>query len=65
MKLADLSTVKFEEGKIVGLDEVVTASKEARGYLFAEAPKPGSVTGNTTMKTPLNPGGRALRRDEG
>lgn len=56
VKLADLSSVKFEDGKIIGLDEVVTASKEARGYLFTEAPKPGSVTGNTTTKTPPKPG---------
>ncbi|WP_102323882.1 phage scaffolding protein [Komagataeibacter saccharivorans] len=52
VKLIDLDTVKMgEDGKIDGLDAVMEAAKENRGYLFSEPPKPGTETG-TTKTTP-------------
>ena len=48
VRLIDLSSVTIgEDGAVNGLDEVLTAAKEAKSYLFTEAPKPGVVTGNT------------------
>ncbi|MEZ7136838.1 phage scaffolding protein [Komagataeibacter sp. SM21] len=52
VKLIDLGTVKMgEDGKIDGLDAVMEAAKESRGYLFTEPAKPGTETG-TTKTTP-------------
>ncbi|GBR23112.1 phage scaffolding protein [Komagataeibacter nataicola] len=52
VKLIDLGTVKMgEDGKIDGLDAVMEAAKESRGYLFSEPTKPGTETG-TTKTTP-------------
>jgi len=52
VKLIDLGTVKMgEDGKIDGLDAVMEAAKESRGYLFSEPTKPGAETG-TTKTTP-------------
>lgn len=57
VKLLDLSTVKRgEDGAVTGLDEVLTAAKEARGYMFGEAPKPGAQTGNTNAPPAPKPG---------
>jgi len=48
VRLLDLSTVtRGEDGTIAGLTEALTAAKEARGYMFGEAPKPGTATGST------------------
>ena len=52
VKLIALGTVKMgEDGKIDGLDAVMEAAKESRGYLFSEPAKPGAETG-TTKTTP-------------
>ncbi|GAN66897.1 MULTISPECIES: phage scaffolding protein [Acetobacter] len=54
VKLIDLDAVKIgENGEVEGLDAVMAAAKEARGYLFSEPPKPGAETGTT--KTPPAP----------
>lgn len=52
VKLIDLGTVKMgENGQVEGLDAVMDAAKESRGYLFIEPAKPGTETG-TTKTTP-------------
>ncbi|BBC81276.1 phage minor structual protein GP20 [Acetobacter orientalis] len=57
VKLIDLGSVKMgENGEIEGLDAVMSAAKEARGYLFSEPPKPGTETGTT--KAPAAPQAR-------
>jgi len=57
VRLLDLSEVKRgESGEITGLDEVLTAQKEARAYMFGEAAKPGAVTGTTTTQAPPRKG---------
>lgn len=57
VRLIDLSTVKIgEDGAITGLDEVMTAAKEAKAYLFTEPAKPGVVTGNTQSTPAPKPG---------
>lgn len=56
VRLMDLSSVTVaDDGSFVGLDEVVAAAKESKGYLFAEAAKPGSVTGNTVSSPAPKP----------
>lgn len=48
VRLLDLSGVaRGEDGAVTGLDEALAAAKEARGYMFGEAPKPGAETGTT------------------
>ncbi|OUJ06641.1 phage scaffolding protein [Acetobacter malorum] len=57
VKLLDLSAVKMgEDGQIEGLDDVMAAAKEARGYLFTVPAKPGTATGTTAAPNAPNPG---------
>lgn len=57
VKLIDLDAVKIgENGEVEGLDAVMAAAKEARGYLFSEPPKPGTETGTTKTPAPPKPG---------
>lgn len=57
VKLADLSSVTLaDDGSVTGLDEAVTAAKEARGYLFTEPAKPGTATGTTAAAPAPKPG---------
>ena len=46
--LLDMETIKFEDGKIAGLDEQLTTLKESDGYLFEEKPlvNTGGFQGN-------------------
>lgn len=60
VRLLDMSGVKRgEDGAIAGLDEALTAAKEARAYMFGEAPKPGAMTGTTQSPAPPKPGAPA------
>lgn len=57
VKLVDLGSVKIgENGEVEGLDAVLTAAKEARGYLFSEPQRPGVETGTTKTPAPPKPG---------
>lgn len=50
LKLADLSSVKLDDkGEVTGAEELMTALKEAKPYLFAE---PAKSTTNTDVRVP-------------
>lgn len=57
VRLIDLSEVKMgENGQIEGLDAVMDAAKESRGYLFTQPVEPGTKTGTTKTAPDPKPG---------
>lgn len=56
LKLADISalTVDAETGEVSGVDELMTAFKTARPYLFKEAPAGSSHSGPAPKPAPAN-----------
>ena len=53
VRLIDLSSMsRGEDGVFAGLDEAMTAAKEAKGYLFGTVAPTGAESGTTTTKAP-------------
>lgn len=56
MRLADLSGVSIEDGKVVGMKDVVNALAEEKPFLIAQKPKPiGQSTNSGTDKFDKTP----------
>ncbi|MEK5298626.1 phage scaffolding protein [Bacillus sp. FSL R5-0659] len=56
LRLADLSSVSVEDGKVVGVEDVVKALVEEKPFLIAQKPKPiGQSTNSGTDKIDKTP----------
>lgn len=56
LRLADLSGVSVEDGKVVGVDDIVKALVEEKPFLIAQKPKPiGQSTNSGTDKIDKTP----------